>query len=462
MNPPDLAIMPADERAAAIAKAVHRSKKRANVPFRGKYVPVPVVSVPVALPVYRADNGRLAALEANHISQHQLDADHFLDNQETPEVQAVLHGFLSVLSERPDGPIKDALARAAQQIEPLLVTSNGVVVNGNRRLAAMRDLLAKDAKAYAVFKTCDVAVLPGDASRTDIEFIEAALQLAPETKLAYGWIDRRLKLRHQRDNLGLPSEDIVKHYHLQSAGQIDTELGELELAEDYLREFLKRPHDYGLVDWAEEPFTQLHKRLGRDRNPQHAAAVKLVGFCLIKAAADDESLRPIKLFPFVDQQPGYLHNMLLHRLGGELGLWPVRADELSLGAPSDEDLARLSEVLGKSEQAGERAAMIAKTVSDIVQEYETRPNPQVVVQRLRQVTRLANRVEPGDLTQKQRAEIARELNQIMGLCGMGADGAPPPPAAHGGVLVNVAQSLEETGKSILRDFRKSRKDQGLS
>lgn len=456
MNDKSTPLMPVRERAAAIAEAVRKTKRTVKVPFRDKYVAVPVVSVPVGLPVYRADNGRLAALEANYVSRHDLDADYFLNNQESPEAQAILHGFLSVLSERSEGPIKDALARAGQQIEPLLVTVEGVVVNGNRRLAAMRDLLAKGAKAFAAFKTCEIAILPEDATRADIEFIEAELQLAPETKLAYGWIDRRLKLRHQRDALGLPSADIVKHYHLHSAESIDTELGELELAEDYLRDFLKTPHDYGRVDWAEEPFALLRKRLERFRNRDIARIIKLIGFHLIKAAAADESLRPIKLFPVAEQQMPYPQGMLLNRLGSELGLWPARSDADSLRMPPEPDLAKLHEALGEGDKEDGISAIITKTIRDVGIEYENHPSAQIVVQRLRQVMRLASRIEPGSLNRRQRQEIIAELHRIRGVFDVGDEGGRPETTNDGGVLVNVAQSLEGAGKSFLREMRKAR------
>ena len=284
------------------------------------------------------------------------------------------------------------------------------------------------------------------------------MQLAPETKLAYGWIERRLKLRHQRDVLGLPSADIVKHYHLQSAESIDTELGELELAEDYLRDFLKAPHDYARVSWAEEPFIQLRRRLERCRKHQIATVLKLIGFWLIKAAAADESLRPIKLFPFADQQAAYPQSMLINRLGGELGLWPARSDEDNLRMPVESDLARLCEALGEggSEEPDDKSVLIAKTIQDVGVEYEQHPNAQIVVQRLRQVTRLAGRIEPDGLTRKQREEIAAELARIRGLCGIGGQGDGAEATGRGGVFANVAHSLEDAGKSLLRDIRKDR------
>jgi hypothetical protein len=147
--------------------------------------------------------------------------------QETPAVQEVLHGLLLRKAEDRAGPIFAELQRLGQQTEPLLALFDGLVVNGNRRLAAMRELLRRDPRRYAPFAEVAVAVLPEGTAPDEVEYVEAALQMAPETKLGYGWLDRRLKLRRQRDVLGLPTQQIMEAYRIDDAGQILRELGEL-------------------------------------------------------------------------------------------------------------------------------------------------------------------------------------------------------------------------------------------
>ncbi len=456
MNEPVSQVVPASERTTLIATAIAAATRKTRVPFRNAYTEVPVVSLPISVPVYRVDNGRLGALEKSYVREHDLAPAYFQDKREELQVQSVLHGFLSALAERSEGPIRQELSRIGTQIEPLLVTVEGVVINGNRRLAAMRDLLVQDAARYAAFQSVEVAVLPAEATPADIELIEAVLQMAPETKLAYGWIDRRLKLRFQRDVLELPVADIVENYRLSDAGQIERELAELALAEDYLRDFLRTPHVYAAIDWAEEPFSKLAQRLETYSDPTIRAVFRCMGFCLIAAATGDEKLRPIRVFPFVNPHPAYLQNVLQHRLGSELDLWPARSDEESFDALKADDRLKLTEALGASEQAGERASLILKIVDDIIEEFKDGPNPQFVVQRLRQITRMVTRIDVQKLTLAQRNQIARELQRITGLLAIGGEGRQKPAAARGGVLVNVAQSLEQTGKSILRDIRRAR------
>ena len=452
MNETVLKFVPLSERTALIASAAAASTRKTPVPFRSTYAQAPVISLAITVPVYRAGNGRLGALETGYVRQHDLPPTYFQDKHEEPAIQNILHGFLSALAERPEGPIKQELSRIATQIEPLLVSVDGVVINGNRRLAAMRDLLATDAERYASFSSVDVAVLPAEATPADIEMIEAILQMAPETKLAYGWIDRRLKLRFQRDVLELPAADIVENYRLSDASQIEREVNELKLAEEYLSDFLRTPDAYAAIEWAEEPFEQLTQRLESYVDPTVCAVVQLVGFCLIAAAAGNEELRPLRTFPFVPPQPGYLQNLLQHRLGSELNLWPVRSDETSFDAPKTNDRLKLIEALSASEHAAERASLILKITTDIVDEFKSAPNPQFIVQRLRQITRMAAHIDLRQLTANQREQIAQELQRIAGLFAIAAAGQQQS-TSSGGILVNVAQSLEKTGKSILRDIR---------
>jgi hypothetical protein len=78
-------------------------------------------------------------------------------------------------SRDPKGPIYAELERHALQTDPLLIQENGVVLNGNRRLAAMRDLLSREGENCKQFTHVRVAVLRENISNNEIEFIEAVL-----------------------------------------------------------------------------------------------------------------------------------------------------------------------------------------------------------------------------------------------------------------------------------------------
>src|SRR5690625_1408389 len=217
------------------------------VPYRGGYLEARVISLPHEILLYRVDNGRLVAELQSFLQREGLDWTDWRQQEDRHATQIKLHELLLEKATDPLGPIYQELERQAKQTEPLLITAEGVVVNGNRRLAAMRELLKKDPQRYGEIRELRAAVLPGDSSRADIEFVEPGLQMAPETKLAYGWINRRMKRRHQRDELKLPPEQIRDAYRLEEPEQLEREIAELELAEDYLDSYREEPGNYALL-----------------------------------------------------------------------------------------------------------------------------------------------------------------------------------------------------------------------
>jgi hypothetical protein len=136
-------------------------------------------------------NFRTFSDQAEYIAKEGVATDYFQAGQEIESVQQVQHEMLAKLAERgvadSVAPIVEVLKRDKQR-EPLLITSTGVVVNGNRRLAAMRELYALPSRDFLDFAYIDCAVLPADASVSDVLDIEASLQAKQETKLDYDWV----------------------------------------------------------------------------------------------------------------------------------------------------------------------------------------------------------------------------------------------------------------------------------
>ncbi len=394
-----------EERRALIAKKARSSKQRAFVPYRDSYSAVPVISVPVDLPVFRSDNGRLTVLKSAYINNHKLAQDYFGAGQETEEVQALLQSFLIILSKDEHGPIYQELKRTAIQTEPILATADGVVLNGNRRLAAMRALRVEDPKRYATFGQIDVAVLPPDASSADLEMTEAALQMAPETKLAYGWIDRRLKLRRHREMQGLSDEDICKGYRLNSAEQIDEELEELRDVERYLTDFARRPFDYPLVSNREAYFSGMRQNLV-ERKDEERETWKLAGFAMIHQA-ENLKIEAERYFPFSEPTPAYAPSICLMRFGNEQVLWPLRDSEEHLPEFSHKDHAELRRVLGNASQAEATAGAIVKLLDRLLSEYrdEQLTSARHLIQRTQHLNRQLAKVSPGNFTEAQRREL---------------------------------------------------------
>lgn len=85
--------------------------------------------------------------------------------------------------------LKKDLAERRQQ-EHAVITAEGVLINGNRRAAALRSLLNDDHNLDARYIRC--MVLPADATPTEIIQLETELQVAKDFKEAYSWVNQAL------------------------------------------------------------------------------------------------------------------------------------------------------------------------------------------------------------------------------------------------------------------------------
>ena len=136
---------------------------------------LPVIQLDINLPVYRMANWRTRTRQLEHVHRQGLAADYFQSGEEDVVPQRAQHELLIEFAKRGRGesiiPILTKLKADRKQMETLLVTSTGVVVNGNRRLAAMRELFAEDPAGYP-FQSIQVAVLPASITAPELKKIE--------------------------------------------------------------------------------------------------------------------------------------------------------------------------------------------------------------------------------------------------------------------------------------------------
>jgi hypothetical protein len=413
----------------SIASCIDPAEGGHFVFFRGEYKKLPIAIVPEGLLLYRPENGRLT-MQLRELEQSQnLQPGYFAANRESPEVQKQLHLILLEMSKNPQGPIYQELGRQAQQTELLLVTADGIVVNGNRRLAAMRALLYKDPDQYGKFQNVRAAVLPVDASPEDIEYVEAALQLAPETKLAYSWINRRLKLRRQRFDLSLPVSRILESYRLESQADLDRELSELAMAEDYLENTLGRPGHYALIEDSEKLFSGLHSNLCQ--LPENDRCLwRLAGFDMI-LARDKIDADLCAYFPFAAPKPAHIPVRVLFRLAAEEEL--LSEQQLKQESDLPESTRRqLAAVLFRTAEAPRLTRIILDILDHLQIEHREQNAPKRTLKRIQQARQLIENLEPETLTSNQRARIGSELSAIVYHGRRLLEGDPSTPPLVGG------------------------------
>lgn len=275
-------VIEASQRKNRISLARPIPSRTSRVTFQGKPTDLPVKRVALELPVYRMANIRTLVRQQRYIAANKIKDTFFSLGQENVSAQRAQHVFLAELARDPGKNIFSRLQSLKQQSDPLITTETGVVVNGNRRLAAMRELVSLKPKEFREFTHVDIAVLP-EAVESDITALETDLQIAQDLKLDYGWVEMALGLKRQIDELGWDLNTASGHWG-QQPQDLSALQNRLSLAEEYLQ-YAGKPHKYEDVEADEQAFKTLQEKQGqglrRHADPTTLEAERFVVFAVI-------------------------------------------------------------------------------------------------------------------------------------------------------------------------------------
>jgi len=269
-------LVPRSEREIRIKAHIDAADEKVNFfDFRSGTVRLPVIRVEASLPVYRMENYRTFTGQREIIAKDKRDTSYFLMGQELQSIQQEQHEILAKLATKgksnANASIKDVLAIEGQR-EPLLLSSTGVVINGNRRLAAMRELLVSDVQDNARFNHISCMILPADTTTNEIVEIEANLQAKPETKLDYDWIGDA-QLVNRLVNLKGGTKEVADLLNRTEA-DIKRTIQALNEGDLYLKEWINSEGYYSNIASDEQLFKDLPKLLlGKNQAMQDASRV---------------------------------------------------------------------------------------------------------------------------------------------------------------------------------------------
>ena len=251
------------ERETIITDAISASNSTFTFyEFKNKRIELPVIRLDITVPIYRMANYRTRTAQLKYIHDRKVKPDFFSNGQENESAQQAQHDILTVFAKEGRAnsisPIITELENEEQR-EPLLVTRQGMVVNGNRRLAAMRELFADRPGEFKHFSHVDCAVLPADITPDDIREIEVRLQMRPETKLPYGWIDECIAIKEMFDSG--KNADYISGLMNKKPKDAERSARALTEVDIYLRDWLRSPGEYQLVNDTEQFFKDMVKAL---------------------------------------------------------------------------------------------------------------------------------------------------------------------------------------------------------
>ncbi|MFE7940272.1 hypothetical protein ACFU46_23295 [Streptomyces griseoincarnatus] len=254
--------LPAPPRAAEFSELISKkveevrsgggTRETVTVDWNGQQAHVEVIDLPLSSLYYNPSTHRVRAQRSHDpVRDEALDKDPW-----SAESQDYLQFLLKASPANPNlrdkdfDTLKDSLREFGQN-DPGLVTRHGVLVNGNTRAAALRELGEQSMR---------VGVLPESFTWADINAVELALQLRKDHRRDYSYINRLLAMEEQAA-LGRTPEQIAKDFRIQ----VRTYHQERWILST-IRELNERSRTGGgsalrLVDWegAQERLKELHR-----------------------------------------------------------------------------------------------------------------------------------------------------------------------------------------------------------
>ncbi|MEL7622496.1 MAG: hypothetical protein AAGU12_02795 [Clostridiales bacterium] len=315
--------------------------------FMGKRRDLPVIEVRIEMPIYRLSNGRTLTMQEQYLANHSEYPDNFFKRDiESTEAQIAQHAILLEMVE--DQGLLKAFKDGEQQTDPLICTNTGIVVNGNRRLCAWRELYYKNKTTYKHFETIRIALLPECDEKAILE-LEERLQVHSEKKAQYKW--HTIASMIERDiQSGKEETDIVTALSLGNK----TRLHELLDMKMYAQTYLEKrgvSKQWSLVDDKESAFSQMVKSRKKIESTAQKEFFESVSFAL----TDDSQSAGGRLYGLIPEVKDNLDEIcasLEQKLVGEEYLTP-ELNDLELLAPeidnNDIKMARIAVMAGLPE-----------------------------------------------------------------------------------------------------------------
>lgn len=207
-----------------------------------------VYRLPISLLAFNIRNGRFAA----ELRAKEKQLGRKLDPLLAEDEQVIRHLLLNQ-DDLATGFLKEDL-RKVGQTDPGIITNDGFVINGNRRMAVLQALHEEDKTGR--FEYLEVQVLPEGISEKDLWRIEAGLQLSRDKRLEYGPVNDLLKIREGlKSGLGA-AEIAVTLYGVKNAEEVEEKDKRLALIDSYLA-YVGEPDEYTKVNRFVEHFINL-------------------------------------------------------------------------------------------------------------------------------------------------------------------------------------------------------------
>ncbi|MFM9454514.1 ParB N-terminal domain-containing protein [Streptomyces europaeiscabiei] len=283
--PTDFGVPPtAEENRTRVEQRLQDARTGGAVPetlrveFRGRPIHVEVIDMPVDQLYYNPATHRVSAQRAHDpLQEQELAKDSWSDAG-----QSYLHHLLMAKPSDPHvrDPEFDKLMQSLhefKQNEPGLISREGVLVNGNTRRAALKELGVQ---------TIRVGVLPASCTWDDIRSVELSLQLRPDRRREYSYINRLMAIEEQT-RPGLPLAAIAKLFHTTTPA-LERDIWVLGQLRDLVKRSEQGQMKLRLMDFedAQESFAELYRTYIKEKAKNKQKADTLLEYRLAAIILD--------------------------------------------------------------------------------------------------------------------------------------------------------------------------------
>lgn len=188
--------------------------------------------IPMDLIIYNVENGRIASLVKSY------EREHSSLNPEKEEDAKQIAQFLYDSNDIANKKTKRNIV-ANGQLETGIITCDGVLVDGNRRVSLMRQIISDSSFSTSERARCEkfrAIVLPEDADKKEILRLETTFQMGADEKVGYNAIEKYLHAQDLSDQ-GFSTSDISEFMNLDGATEVTKLLETKQLIDEYLEYF---------------------------------------------------------------------------------------------------------------------------------------------------------------------------------------------------------------------------------
>lgn len=410
---------PETKRKVAISEALTSSKENHYENYQGKYRPLPVIEIRIEALVYRMENIRTKNSQKEWLAQHpEYDRNFFLRDPFAIEVQETQHGLLKKLVDKENllsAFKKDGKKDGMQQKDPLICSDNGIVVNGNRRLCAWRELYYSDKEKYKHFEMVRVAVLPNH-DKMGMYDLEVELQIQSPMKAEYDWHSVAADAKEKSD-AGIDLNIIAKKQG-KTASEISTMIECYDYASEYL-DSIGHPDEWSLVDKQYYAFREIVKGRKSLKNPGDKELFQEISKSILQTPAKGDRL--------YNQIPKIVANLedispkLTEVFGIDIDDEIEIEDDLDiLGGGDQSDIDMKNAKIAEKIRTAENPAKVVDTVRIVIEskdeiEKEKKKKGFIFEQVIKAVTALNNAVS--NLSDDMNKDgVARQIENIEAAC----------------------------------------------